>query len=311
MRILIVGDSITHGSVGDWTWRYRLWRNLTSQGIAVDFVGPHGGVLNSKADELWDASGYADPKFDTDHAARWGMGFVNQEYPIGELVSKYRADVVVSMLGTNDLAFFGQTPDQVAASASEFVAAARAANPGVSIVLSHVPNGWVGGAGGVNWWLDVIASDRDQPGARVLSASVDGAYDQNVDTYDPLHPSASGEVKLARSVATALAKMGVGSRPDAFPLVVNGPASIPRLSATVRWGLVQLNWSMPAGATGVNMWRRVGSGEWVPTRVQRSVPVPRRGKPVQWKVQAFKGHAVSPYYSNTVTVKPRAFGSLK
>ena len=71
VRILIVGDSITQGSAGDWTWRYRLWQHLTEHGVSVDFVGPR--------DDLWDnvtsqfgSQAYVDPAFDQDHAARWG-----------------------------------------------------------------------------------------------------------------------------------------------------------------------------------------------------------------------------------------------
>jgi hypothetical protein len=29
-RVLIVGDSITQGSAGDFTWRYRLWKHLAA-----------------------------------------------------------------------------------------------------------------------------------------------------------------------------------------------------------------------------------------------------------------------------------------
>lgn len=39
-RIMVVGDSITQGSSGDYTWRYRLWRHLTDRGVRVDLVGP-------------------------------------------------------------------------------------------------------------------------------------------------------------------------------------------------------------------------------------------------------------------------------
>ena len=44
IRIMVVGDSITQGVEGDWTWRYRLWEWFKSQNIAVDFVGPFMGT---------------------------------------------------------------------------------------------------------------------------------------------------------------------------------------------------------------------------------------------------------------------------
>lgn len=39
-RILIVGDSITQGSSGDYTWRYRLWDEHQSTDPGYTFVGP-------------------------------------------------------------------------------------------------------------------------------------------------------------------------------------------------------------------------------------------------------------------------------
>lgn len=44
MRIMIVGDSISQGHEGDWTWRYRLWQWVNAQGVPVDFVGPYAGT---------------------------------------------------------------------------------------------------------------------------------------------------------------------------------------------------------------------------------------------------------------------------
>lgn len=45
MRVLIVGDSMTHCREGDFTWRYRLWDWFESeQGIPVQFVGPYAGT---------------------------------------------------------------------------------------------------------------------------------------------------------------------------------------------------------------------------------------------------------------------------
>ena len=113
VRILVVGDSMTQGSSGDWTWRYRLWQHLAGHGVPVDFVGPR--------DDLWDnvtglfgSHAYVDPAFDSDHAARWGRSMTLVEadkgdIPIGQLVTDYHPDVVVEMLGVNDLQFLGET----------------------------------------------------------------------------------------------------------------------------------------------------------------------------------------------------------
>jgi hypothetical protein len=44
ISIMVVGDSLTQGFEGDYTWRYRLWEWFSSQRLAVDFVGPFMGT---------------------------------------------------------------------------------------------------------------------------------------------------------------------------------------------------------------------------------------------------------------------------
>lgn len=43
LKVMIVGDSITHGHEGDFTWRYRIWEWFRANNISVDFVGPYRG----------------------------------------------------------------------------------------------------------------------------------------------------------------------------------------------------------------------------------------------------------------------------
>jgi hypothetical protein len=44
ISIMVVGDSISQGFEGDWTWRYRLWEWFQTEGVAVNFVGPYVGT---------------------------------------------------------------------------------------------------------------------------------------------------------------------------------------------------------------------------------------------------------------------------
>lgn len=44
IKVMIVGNSISQGFEGDWTWRYRIWEWFQSEGVAVDFVGPYTGT---------------------------------------------------------------------------------------------------------------------------------------------------------------------------------------------------------------------------------------------------------------------------
>lgn len=304
-RILIVGDSVTNGSVGDWTWRYWLWNNLVASGADVDFVGPNTGVLDPVADTV-NAMAYADPAFDVDHAARWGMSLAFPDHPVGELVAEYGADVVVEDLGLNDLTWLHGSPEVVAELARLLVADVRAANPAAAVVLCELPQTWIVKTPEFNGLLEDLAAELDEPGARVVVARAPAPFVLDEDTYDLAHPSATGEVKIARSVAGALAEIGVGSAPEAFPQVVNGPATAPVLTVgpVRRSGSASpLTWTMPLGATGVRMWSRDASagGRWREVAPRTSV-APRPGQTLHWRVQAFKGSAVSPLFSNVVTV---------
>ena len=207
-RVLLFGDSITHGRDGDWTWRYRLWQQLQEAGErGVDFVGP--------ADDLHSASdAYQDPMFDRDHAARWGTKLATPAYSPADLGRVYRPDVVVVELGVNDLRH-DASPAEVDSSMRATVEELRDAAPGVDVVVVHVPVVTVPGAVELNRRFDRLASELDRDDERVLVAPADVGFVpdpavQGTDSYDGLHPSANGERKIAAAVAGALVQLGIG-----------------------------------------------------------------------------------------------------
>src|SRR5690349_18811597 len=69
-RIMVVGDSISQGSAGDWTWRYRLWKHLSARVTGLDFVGPRNDLFDNVAG-VQGSPAYADSSFDRDHNALW------------------------------------------------------------------------------------------------------------------------------------------------------------------------------------------------------------------------------------------------
>ncbi|UAL28317.1 hypothetical protein K8W59_10460 [Nocardioides rotundus] len=209
VRIMLVGDSITQGRVGDWTWRYRLARTLEDQGVSFDLVGPEDGVYDERTGDVG-ADGYRDPDFDTDHAARWGATYADLGPDIADQVEDERAQIVVNALGTNDLLRDGRSPAQVARSAETLVANARSVDARVDVVLVHIP-GRTRDAEDLNARLDALADRLDRPDSRVVTGTVPGGYLTDEDLYDGLHPDASGERKIARGVARALAEVGVGA----------------------------------------------------------------------------------------------------
>ena len=185
---------------------------------------------------------YINPALDQDHAARWGMTLAFADNPIDDLVDTYHPDIVVEMLGVNDL-IIGRPPDDVEQDIRNFVLAARAADAGVDVVLAEAVQTWFPGVTELNASLADAAAELDEPGARVLVADTDDGFLRAEHTYDTSHPDAQGEVLIAAAVADALAVTGVGepfARPR--PVVPRGPripavlhGSRTRATATLRW----------------------------------------------------------------------------
>ncbi len=208
MRLLLVGDSVTHGATGDWTWRYRLWRHLRACGADVELVGPDQTVAGPPpaAPNLE----YADAGFDRHHAARWGKSFDDPDWPIDWLVETYRPDVVVELLGINDLIWSGKSASQLTADVTHFVRAAQQVHPGLGVVLGELPQTWLPHVTEYDDALPGLAALLATGTSRVVVARTADGFSAHVDTYDEVHPSACGEIRIAAGVADALAALGVG-----------------------------------------------------------------------------------------------------
>jgi hypothetical protein len=211
LRIMPVGDSMTIGSAGEHTWRYRLWRHLcTTYGDPFALVGPRE-TLYDKAADAPTSYAYADPDFPRAHLAGWGEGWQHMAPLIGEAVRQARADLLLVSLGLIDLGFYTNA-EQTAENVRAFVAAAREANPRVRMVLLPViPNVRArsdsGFATQVALFNDLLAktvADLDEPRSPLLPASTPPSYDIHTDTYDGTHPNASGEHKIAAAFADAM-----------------------------------------------------------------------------------------------------------
>jgi lysophospholipase L1-like esterase len=256
VRIALLGDSITQGSAGDWTWRYRLWKHLVASGVDVDLTGDRDD-LNPAG-----TSSYVDPAFDRDHDARWGDAYLWLTHPVPELMSAQHPDVLVVLLGTNDLTFFGQTPQQVLDRTHAALDQARAANPSVKVVLCHLTATWIAGVDQFNDLLDAAAPGWSTSQSPVAVADTDAGFvtsSQTVlgDTWDTVHPDARGEVKIAAAVSDALARLGIGTAyPRPLPAVPLGPRSAATVAATPGDGVADLTWTDPPGADSERVWLR-------------------------------------------------------
>ncbi|MCX5012528.1 GDSL-type esterase/lipase family protein [Streptomyces sp. NBC_00555] len=214
MRFMFVGDSMTIGRAGDYTWRYRMWQHLGSTlGGPYEIVGPRSELYDTAADAPA-SHAYADPDFPQDarrHLAGWGEGWQHMAPLIGPAARAGRADVLLVSLGLIDLGFYTGAED-TAANVRRFVAAAREARPGIRMVLLPViPNiraeedaPFAAEVARFNELLAKAVADLTTAASPILLGARPYAYDIHRDTYDGTHPNASGEHRLAGEFAAVL-----------------------------------------------------------------------------------------------------------
>ncbi|MFD3543279.1 GDSL-type esterase/lipase family protein [Streptomyces sp. NPDC058662] len=230
MRFMFVGDSMTIGRAGDYTWRYRMWQHLgTTGGGPYRIVGPRSELYDTAADAPT-RHAYAAPDFPADarrHLAGWGEGWQHMAPLIGPAAGAARPDVLLVSLGLIDLGFYTRA-DETAANVRRFVERARAARPAVRMVLLPViPNvraeedaPFAAEVALFNELLAKAVADLSTAASPILLAARPDGYDIRHDTYDGTHPNAAGEHKLAGEFAAVLHQAwGIGGpyRPAAGP----------------------------------------------------------------------------------------------
>jgi lysophospholipase L1-like esterase len=203
VRVLIIGDSIT-GNPG--CWRAHVWQALTDAGRTVNMVGTRsldecGGVTNA-AGETWDP----------DNAGISGITTAGMYVRIGRdgLLQRTEPDVVVVMLGTNDL-LGGLDADRILEQYTLLVELVRRELPDAPIVIAAPPPIAEDRCPGCQAHVDAIserlpgwAEDLSEDGSPVFVAVHVSGFDPALDMHDGIHPNAEGELKIAAALLPAV-----------------------------------------------------------------------------------------------------------
>ncbi|KAJ4347170.1 uncharacterized protein N0V89_011108 [Didymosphaeria variabile] len=159
-RVLVVGDSITQGQQGDYTWRYRIWQWFQSSGIPVQMVGPYKGtkspppprppqpppLYGAPADTSFTTDGgYAagvDSEFlsQSNHFAVWGRAAAVDKALIAGVLQQNPADLMLLFLGFNDLGWFYSDVAGTLASIQTLITNARSVNPSLKFAVANIPH---------------------------------------------------------------------------------------------------------------------------------------------------------------------------
>lgn len=240
-RVLIVGDSVTQGWRGDHTWRYFAWKQLEAADASVDFVGSATGPYGDGNWNYTDGDAYADPDFDQQHAAVGGgvlqyEGHRLQAWPVAQEIEVHAPDVVVSMWGINDLGDPDQSIDAIMGYYAGWIARARAVKPSIDFVVAELPQTWLydGKVVAFNAALRSLAEGLATPASKIRVARMSAPYTRQDDFLDGIHPTTSGERKIAAMMVGALSPMlGPQSGVPVEPAPSPGPVLVQPTEAAV------------------------------------------------------------------------------
>ncbi|MFI6348757.1 SGNH/GDSL hydrolase family protein [Streptomyces sp. NPDC050560] len=190
VRIMPLGDSIT-GSPG--CWRSLLWNRLQDTGYTgIDMVGtlgPQGCSLPYDGDNEGHGGALATVTADQGQLPGW--------------LAATHPDIVVMHFGTNDV-WSAVDPGRILDAYSTLVAQMRADNPAMKIVVAQIlpmaPSGCAECGARVealNALIPEWARQTSTAGSPVVVVDQWTGFDTAADTYDGVHPNASGDAKMA------------------------------------------------------------------------------------------------------------------
>ncbi|GJF29626.1 SGNH hydrolase [Kitasatospora sp. NE20-6] len=267
VRIMPLGDSIT-GSPG--CWRALLWNKLQAAGHTnIDFVGTLGPQGCSVS-------------YDGDNEGHGGFLVTNvaAQNQLPAWLAAARPDIVLMHFGTNDV-WSNIAPATILAAYSTLLDQMRAANPDTKLLVAKIipmnPSTCAEcaqRAEALDAAIPGWAAEHSTTRSPVVLVDQWTGFSTATDTYDGVHPNASGDVKMADRWYPALAGLLAGgtSSPSPSPSSSTSPSpspspsSSPTPSPTVPMG------GCTATFKPVGSWQGGGQGE-VTVRNNGSAPI--------------------------------------
>lgn len=217
VRIMPLGDSIT-GSPG--CWRAMLWNRLVNSGVTdIDFVGslpPQGcGVAHDGDNE--------------GHGGILATNMANQNQ-LPPWLSSTRPDIVVMHLGTNDV-WSNIAPATILTAFGRLVDQMRASNPSMKVLVAKIipmnPSS-CGDCGqrvvSFNNAIPAWAASKSTAQSPVTVVDQWTGFSTASDTYDGVHPNATGDQKISDRWFAPLAAAISGTTPSTSPSVSVSPS---------------------------------------------------------------------------------------
>lgn len=193
--IIAIGDSITQGGqLGrpEYTYRWPLTRLLADEGHEFVFVGTRSTGLSEGF--RWPEAAWCDR-----HEGYYGATtrFVVEQ--VGRnLASLPPPDVALVHLGTNDNGWLSH--DEVIVPMSEMIAALRARNPAIAVLVYQPTKRLLAGGAVLHRGIRLMAERLDTPESKVAVVEDGGG----AETFDGVHPDEVGQAQQASRWMEAL-----------------------------------------------------------------------------------------------------------
>ncbi len=209
-NIALMGDSITQSISSQQSYRYPFWQKLIDAAYPFDLVGSLDSNFNGNP--TWPP--YQGQSFDRDHEGHAGLRadefLTTTPTSLADWLNGYAPDVVLLHLGTNDIRQYAgpetveQMVEETLGDLEDIIGVLRSEYPHVVIVVAQIlPSR----NSAINDRINLFnAALPEKVGLWTTLQSPVVLVDQNsgfdpaigADSYDGIHPNASGEEKMAQ-----------------------------------------------------------------------------------------------------------------